>query len=92
MHSPLYYYPILATHKPALLEAARRRRLELIAWPLSTPIYPIERVAELEQSEYTPGSCPHAELTANSLCGLPVALTSSRASAERLIALLREGA
>lgn len=90
MNSPLYYYPVLASNKPALLEAARRRRLELIAWPLTTPIYPIERTVELEQSEYVPGSCPNAEETANALCGLPVDLMATRKSAERLIGLLRE--
>lgn len=89
MDSPLYYYPVITSNKPALLEAARRRRLELIAWPLSTPIYPIERTVELEQSEYVPGSCPNAEAIATALCGLPVDLMATRHNAERLIELFR---
>lgn len=90
MDSPLYYYPVIARHKPALLNAARRKRLELIAWPLTTPIYPIERTVELEQSEYVPGSCPNAESMANALCGLPVDLMATRRNSQRLIELLRE--
>jgi len=87
--SPLYYYPVLARYKDALLDAARRRRMELIAWPLSTPIYPIERQSELAQSEYAMGSCPDAEERARTLCGLPVDLQATKGSAQNLIDLLR---
>lgn len=87
---PLYYYPILAHRKPELLDAARRRRIELIAWPLSTPIYPIERQTELAQSEYVSGSCPNAEERARMLCGLPVDLMTTTRGAQNLMDLLRE--
>ena len=87
--SPLYYYPVLATDKNALLDAARRQRLELVAWPLTTPIYPVESASGLAQCEYTPGSCPVAELRAAALCGLPVDLMTTRRGAQNLIDLIR---
>ena len=90
LDSPLYYYPVLARNKTALLDAARRRRMELIAWPLSTPIYPIERQTELAQSEYVLGSCPAAEDRARTLCGLPVDLMTTPRHAQGLIELLHE--
>ena len=87
--SPLYYYPVLASDKNALLDAARRQRLELVAWPLTTPIYPVESASGLAQCEYTPGSCPEAELRAAALCGLPVDLMTTSGGAQELIDLIR---
>jgi dTDP-4-amino-4,6-dideoxygalactose transaminase len=86
---PLYYFPILTSRKKELLDAARRARHEVIAWPLTTTIYPIERTEELVQSDYLPGSCPLAEQTAGSLCGLPVDLPTDERRAGRLIEFLR---
>jgi dTDP-4-amino-4,6-dideoxygalactose transaminase len=86
---PLYYFPILTSRKQQLLDAARRARHEIIAWPLTTTIYPIERTEELVQSDYVPGSCPQAEQTAASLCGLPVDLPTDERRVARLIEFLR---
>jgi dTDP-4-amino-4,6-dideoxygalactose transaminase len=86
---PLYYFPVLARRKHRLLDAARQRGLELIAWPTSTPIYPIEREIELRQCEYEPGSCPNAEARAGTLLGLPVDLRTTDNDAGALIELLR---
>jgi dTDP-4-amino-4,6-dideoxygalactose transaminase len=84
---PLYYFPVLARHKERLLERARRRRLELVAWPLRTPIYPVENEAELERYGYTPGSCANAEQIAARLVGLP---TDQFATPPRRAALIEE--
>lgn len=68
---PLYYFPALVERKRELLRLARRRLLEVIPWPLQTPIYPIEREADLANYDYRLGSCSVAEETARSLIGLP---------------------
>ena len=39
--SCLYYAPILIEDKEKMLATARRHRRELIAWPISLPIFPI---------------------------------------------------
>ncbi len=87
---PLYYFPVLVENKEALLRQARRKHIELIAWPLKTPIYPIENEQDLLAYGYRPGTCPVAEEVATKLIGLP---THSRITAEdrnRIIALLRD--
>src|SRR4029077_7988010 len=58
---PLYYFPVLVKDKSGLLNAARRRGIELIAWPRSTPIYPIDDETRLAAYGYAPGKCPVAE-------------------------------
>jgi perosamine synthetase len=84
---PLYYFPALVEEKPELLRLARRRLLEIVPWPLRTPIYPIEREADLPAYGYSPGSCPVAEETARRLIGLP---TASTIDLDGLTALLRD--
>src|SRR5262245_33361662 len=68
---PLYYFPVLARNKPELLLAAQARRVELVAWPLSAPIYPLGRAEDLRNYGYEPGACPVAESIAARLIGLP---------------------
>jgi dTDP-4-amino-4,6-dideoxygalactose transaminase len=68
---PLYYFPVLTERKEAVLRAAQERRLEIIAWPVRAPIYPLEDTAALEQYGYSAGSCPVAEKVAARLIGLP---------------------
>jgi len=68
---PLYYFPVLAPRKDALLRAAQQRRIEIIAWPVRAPIYPLDDSASLEQYGYTGASCPVAEDVAGRLIGLP---------------------
>jgi dTDP-4-amino-4,6-dideoxygalactose transaminase len=86
---PLYYFPVRTARKPALLEAARRRRLELIAWPLRAPIYPVERDADLARYGYRPGSCPVAERVGAELVGLPTDPHATPARRAALIELVR---
>jgi dTDP-4-amino-4,6-dideoxygalactose transaminase len=69
--APLYYFPVLVPDKPALLAEARRRRVEIIPWPIRTPIYPVTREADLDVLGYEPGRCARAEATAGRLVGLP---------------------
>jgi dTDP-4-amino-4,6-dideoxygalactose transaminase len=85
----LYYFPVLTEHKAQLLAEAERRNLELVAWPVATPIFPIEREEFLPKYRYRPGSCPVAERVARELVGLP---TDGRAPPNDLIELvLRHG-
>ncbi|HKQ72885.1 MAG TPA: DegT/DnrJ/EryC1/StrS family aminotransferase [Blastocatellia bacterium] len=87
---PLYYFPALVEEKQELLRRARRRLLEIIPWPLQTPIYPIEREADLPAYGYSPGSCLVAEETARRLIGLPTASTVDQRQRDALTALLRD--
>jgi perosamine synthetase len=87
---PLYYFPALVEEKRELLRRARRRLLEIIPWPLQTPIYPIEREEDLPAYGYSPGSCPVAEETARRLIGLPTASTVDQRQLDALTALLRD--
>jgi dTDP-4-amino-4,6-dideoxygalactose transaminase len=68
---PLYYFPVLTSDKVRTLQEARRRRLEVVAWPISFPIYPVESTRGLSDLDYTPGQCPTAEWVAARLVGLP---------------------
>jgi dTDP-4-amino-4,6-dideoxygalactose transaminase len=87
---PLYYFPALVEEKRELLRQARRRLLEIIPWPLQTPIYPVEREADLPSYGYSPGSCPVAEETARRLIGLPTGSTVDQRQRDALTALLRD--
>jgi dTDP-4-amino-4,6-dideoxygalactose transaminase len=85
---PLYYFPVLVPDKPRLLEAARRRRVEVVPWPLRTPIYPVETPAALAAYGYDLGRCPEAEAVAERLVGLPTHPLISRAARERILDLI----
>lgn len=87
---PLYYFPVLTRNKPGLLRLARSRRIEVVAWPISTPIYPIERAAELRAYGYAPEACPVAEKIANQLVGLPMRLEATPAARRRVVELVLE--
>lgn len=88
--APLYYFPVLVPDKPSLLAEARRRRTEVIPWPLRTPIYPIEREADLRTFGYEPESCPRAEDIARRLVGLPTHLRITATHRRAAIELLRQ--
>jgi dTDP-4-amino-4,6-dideoxygalactose transaminase len=85
---PLLYFPVLAPRKPALLAAARRQHLQMVSWPGSTPIYPVERAAELSRYGYQPGACPVAETVAGQLVGLPTEVDVTASHRRRLIELV----
>ena len=68
---PLYYFPVRTKRKRELLREARRRHIELIAWPNATPIYPLETAAQLVAYGFHPASCPVANELAGELIGLP---------------------
>jgi len=87
---PLYYFPVLVERKDALLELARRRRVPVVPWPISTPIYPIVRVEDLAEYGYTLGSCPVAEDVARRLVGLPTDARMTPDVRRRVIRLLRD--
>jgi len=68
---PLYYYPILAENKTELLQRARRQHIEIIPWPISTPIYPVVEESASAIYGYQRGCSPIAESVASRLLGLP---------------------
>jgi dTDP-4-amino-4,6-dideoxygalactose transaminase len=85
---PLFYFPVLANNKRELLSEARTRRIEVIAWPTSTPIYPIEHARELRAYGYEPGCCPVAEDVAGRLIGLPTHMQITPSDRRRIVTLL----
>lgn len=85
---PLYYFPVLVKQKDALLRLARRRRIEVVSWPIRTPIYPIVDPADLRTYRYEPGHCPQAEQVATRLIGLPTDLATSAGHRAAVIELL----
>ena len=85
---PLMYFPILTSHKAGVISAAKRRRLQLVAWPGSTPIYPVEDYKALPAYGYEPGSCPVAESVASRLIGLPTDLEITQTLRRRIADLV----
>jgi dTDP-4-amino-4,6-dideoxygalactose transaminase len=88
--TPLYYFPIRSESKDQILTRARELRIELIAWPIGLPIYPIENRDELAQYGYAMGSCPVAEKVAQTLMGIPTDHFTTTAHRNALLAMLRE--
>ena len=86
---PLFYFPIRTRHKSAVLREAQRRRVELIAWPKSTPIYPVESAAQLRTYGFDPDSCPTAIALARELIGLPTHDRITARHRRRIATLLR---
>ena len=86
---PLYYFPVLVKNKPELLKEAQRKRIELIAWPAKTPIYPVEREQDLHRYGYEPGTCAVAEDVAAKLVGLPTHDKITAGHRKRIINLLQ---
>jgi len=86
---PLFYFPVLVRDKQGLLRSARRKRLEVISWPLGTPIYPVENDSDLARYGYRPGSCPVAETVATRLIGLPTDFAASSSLREAAIELIQ---
>ena len=86
---PLYYFPVLARDKRELLRRARALRIELVAWPVAAPIYPLGDIEDLRQYGYVPGACPSAEDVARCLVGLPMRPGIRHADRRRAIELLR---
>jgi hypothetical protein len=87
---PLYFFPVLVKRKEELLRKARRKRLELIAWPLKEPIYPVETESQLSTYGYEPGSCPVAETVSRHLIGLPTDVRTGARHRQAVIELLYE--
>jgi dTDP-4-amino-4,6-dideoxygalactose transaminase len=68
---PLYYYPVMVERKAELLQRARRKRVEIIPWPVAAPIYPLEDMSAMSIFGYRSGDCPESESIAARLVGLP---------------------
>jgi perosamine synthetase len=85
----LYFFPVLVDRKDVLLDAAKRARLEIVAWPARTPIYPVLDPSHLATYGYRNGSCPHAEDAARRVIGLPTHPLIRPAHIERIVGLVR---
>lgn len=85
----LYYFPVFVEEKRALIEEARRRSVELLAWPGATPIFPLERPADLATYGYEAGGRPHAEEVARRLVGLPMDTHTGPSERAALVDLVR---
>jgi perosamine synthetase len=86
---PLYYLPVLVGNKRELLARARRERVEVVAWPGQTAIYPVNDIQHLGQYGYAIGSCPEAERVAARLVGLPTHPGVKPADQARIVSLVR---
>lgn len=88
----LLRYPILVKNKAAVLQAARRERVELGDWFVS-PLHPVE--AGLQRWGYTSGQCPLAEEVAAHIVNLPTHPRVSQREVQRTLGFLermrREG-
>lgn len=62
-------YPLLVDDRAALLDGARRARVELADF-YATPVHPLKG-NDLRQVAYEPGSCPNAEWISERIVSLP---------------------
>ncbi len=85
---PLYGYPLFVDDKRRFLERAKRKLLEVVAWPGMAPIYPLDSLDELGAYGYKAGSCPVAERVARRVVLLPTHGGVSARVQQRLIDLL----
>ncbi len=89
---PLYYFPLLVREKRALLVSAEREGIELVAWPVWSPIFPLERTESLAKYGYAVGSCRTAEWLARRLVGLATDRPWKDAAQQPLLDLIRRHA
>ncbi|MCB9882286.1 MAG: DegT/DnrJ/EryC1/StrS aminotransferase family protein [Planctomycetes bacterium] len=87
---PLHWFPVFTPRKEALLERARKRRVEIVPWPWKSPIYPLSRDEDLMALGLARGACPVAETVARELVGLPTHLKVDTGSRDRLLQVLQE--
>lgn len=76
-------YPVRVKNKEALLNIARRRRLEMGDWFVS-PLHPL--IEGWEKLAYEKGSCPVAEELCRTVVNLPTHLRITAAEARKLLA------
>jgi perosamine synthetase len=88
--SVLYYFPVRVRAKFELLRQAQDRKIEVIAWPVRTPIYPLENASEVADLGYETGMCPRADQMAKELVGLPTEEQITRDHRRAIVALVRE--
>jgi dTDP-4-amino-4,6-dideoxygalactose transaminase len=86
---PLSLFPVLVPAKRELLRRARRRLVEIVAWPIGPPLFPLVDAADLARYGYERGSCPVAEDVASRLVGLPTDLRTGPRQRDAVVALLR---
>ena len=89
LDQPLFYFPVRTKNKKAVLQEAARTRVELIPWPKSTPIYPVESETALKSYGFDSASCPGASGIATQLVGLPTHDKIDGRCCRRIAALIR---
>jgi dTDP-4-amino-4,6-dideoxygalactose transaminase len=68
-YEPIYLrYPVRVRHKNAMLEKAKKMRIEIGDWFLS-PVHP--NLEGWEKVGYTRGACPNAEMVCDHIINLP---------------------
>jgi perosamine synthetase len=84
----LLCYPLQVTNKPALLEQARKRRVEIGDW-FSSPVHPLVE-PQWNAVAYRAGSCPRAEQVARQVITLPCHAGVTRSECDRVIDFLED--
>lgn len=79
-------YPLIATNKAALLEAAMEAGVEVADW-YTTPIQPLGP-SDWPKVGYRAGSCPHAEALTLNLVSLPTNQKVGDSDIERTVELM----
>lgn len=79
-------YPLIASNKQALLEAAMEAGIEVADW-YTSPIQPLGS-SDWPKVGYRAGSCPHAESLAESLVSLPTNQKVTESDVERAVELM----
>ncbi len=78
----LLRYPVNVANKAALLESARRERIELGSW-FESPLHPTP-LAQHINFGYSLGQCPHSEKAAQQVINLPLHNRISMEEAKRI--------
>ena len=83
----LLRYPVRVKNKTAVLEAARRSRIELGDW-FNSPLHP--REAKAEAFGYRDGSCPEGERAAREVVNLPLTPRTTPEMAGEAVEFLKQ--
>jgi dTDP-4-amino-4,6-dideoxygalactose transaminase len=84
----LYYFPVCIRRKEELLRKAEEQKVEIIAWPVRNPIFPLENDADAVSLGYKPGMCPQADRIGRELVGLPTEEQIDAAHRQKITSLV----
>jgi dTDP-4-amino-4,6-dideoxygalactose transaminase len=87
---PFLFFPVLIDRKDELLKSARCRRVEIVPFPVHTPIAPVVHPGNLGAYGYRYGACPIADEVSRRLVGLPTHLGIDDRTRESIVSLVIE--